>query len=212
MSLPTQREAEAFLTPLRAKATVFRLDDRATDLLFSRFLLTCLVRARSEVLVADINAFYSSNAQRIAPESEAPNIRLSLPPPGFAVEPWIVDFLIGAPDAAVVILDDLNTLYHLLSFDGSKRTGNRMSFLIALTSFLARTRLQTIISKVYARNRPIQNGRRGARSLDRLGDLGVAVQKQGSGVTFPCKNWGGGRGGGTCPVWVCAHKTERRIS
>jgi len=202
MSLPTQREAEAFLTPLRAKSTVFLLDDRATDLLFSRFLLSCLVRARSEVLVADINAFYSSNAQRIAPESETPNIRLSLPPPSFAVEPWIIDFLIGAPDAAVVILDDLNTLYHLLSFDGSKRAGNRMSFLIALTSFLARTRLQTIISKVYARNRPVQNGRRGARSLDRLGDLGVAVEYEASELTFTCKNGSGWRGDGTFSVRV----------
>ena len=98
MSLPTQRDAEAFLTPLRAKSTVFLLDNRATDLLFSRFLLSCLVRARNEVQVADINAFYSSNAQRIAPGFDAPNISLSLPPPGFAVEPWLIDFLIGAAD------------------------------------------------------------------------------------------------------------------
>ncbi len=202
MSLPTQREAEAFLTPLRAKSTVFLLDNRATDLLFSRFLLSCLVRTRGEVLVADINAFYSSNAQRIAPGSDAPNISLSLPPPGFAVEPWLIDFLIGAADAAVVVLDDLNTLYHLLSFDGSKRVGNRISFLMALTSFLARTRLQTIISKVYARNRPIQNSRRGARSLDRLGDLGVAVEYEASHLTFACKNGSGWRGDGTFSVRV----------
>jgi hypothetical protein len=198
MSLPTQREAEAFLTPLRSRSTVFILDDRATDLLFSRFLLGCLVRTRKEAIVADINAFYGSNAQRIAPESDAlQNINLSLPPPGFAVEPWIVDFLIGAADPAVVILDDLNTLYHLLSFDGSKRAGNRVSFLIALTSFLARTRPQTIVSKVYARNRPIQNGRRGERSLDRLGDLGVAVKYEASELTFTCKNGGVWRGDGT---------------
>ena len=197
MSLPTQREAEAFLTPLRSRSTVFLLDSRATDLLFSRYLLGCLVRTRNGALVADINAFYSSNAQRIAPGSDAlQNISLSLPPPGFAVEPWIVDFLISAA-SAVVILDDLNTLYHLLSFDGSKRAGNRISFLIALTSFLARTRLQTIISKVYARNRPIQNGRRGARSLDRLGDLGVAVAYEAGGLTFTCKNGSGWRGDGT---------------
>ena len=203
MSLPTQREAEAFLTPLRAKSTVFLLDNRTTDLLFSRFLLSCLVRTRNEALVADINAFYSSNAQRIAPESDAlQSISLSLPPPGFAVEPWLIDFLIGAADAAVVVLDDLNTLYHLLSFDGSKRTGNRISFLMALTSFLARTRLQTIISKVYARNRPIQNSRRGARSLDRLGDLGVAVEYEASELTFTSKNGSGWRGGGTFSVRI----------
>src|SRR2546428_2016560 len=197
MSLPTQREAEAFLTPLRSRSTVFLLNDRETDLLCSRFLLGCLVRTRNEALVADINAFYSSNAQRIAPGSDGlQNISLSLPPPGFAVEPWIVDFLIGA-GAAFVILDDLNTLYHLLSFDGSKRAGNRISFLIALTSFLARTRLQTIISKVYARNRPMQNGRRGARSLDRLGDLGVAVKYEASELTFTCKNRSVWRGDGT---------------
>ena len=202
MSLPTQRETEAFLTPLVSKSTVFLLDNRATDLLFSRFLLSCLVRTRNEALVADINAFYSSNAQRIAPGSDGlQNISLSLPPPGFAVEPWIVDFLIGA-GAAFVILDDLNTLYHLLSFDGSKRAGNRMSFLIALTSFLARTRLQTIISKVYARNRPIQNSRRGARSLDRLGDLGVSVKYEASELTFTCKNGSGWRGDGTFSVRV----------
>ena len=203
MSLPTQREAEAFLTPLRSRSTVFLLDNRATDLLFSRFLLSCLVRTRNEALVADINAFYSSNAQRIAPGSDAlQNINLSLPPPGFAIEPWIVDFLIGGADAAVVILDDLNTLYHLLSFDGSKRAGNRISFLIALTSFLARTRLQTIISKAYSRNRPVQNGRRGARSLDRLGDLGVAVEYEANVLTFTCKKGSGWRGDGTFSVRV----------
>ena len=203
MSLPTQREAEAFLTPLRSRSTVFLLDNRATDLLFSRFLLSCLVRTRNEALVADINAFYSSNAQRIAPGFDAlQNINLSLPPPGFAIEPWIVDFLIGGADAAVVILDDLNTLYHLLSFDGSKRAGNRISFLIALTSFLARTRLQTIISKVYSRNRPVQNGRRGARSLDRLGDLGVAVEYEANVLTFTCKKGSGWRGDGTFSVRV----------
>src|SRR5437667_7944156 len=203
MSLPTQREAEAFLAPLQGKSTVFLLDNRATDLLFSRFLLSCLVRTRNEALVADINAFYGSNAQRIAPGSDASKIRLSLPPPGFDVEPWIVDFLIdAADDAAVVILDDLNTLYHLLSFDGSKRAGNRMSFLIALTSFLARTRPQTIISKVYARNRPIQNGRRGARSLNRLGDLGVAVEYEARKLVFTCKNGSGWRGDGTFSLRV----------
>src|SRR5712691_3341525 len=196
MSLPTQREAEAFLTPLRSRSTVFLVDNRATDLLFSRFLLGCLVRTRNEALVADINAFYGSNARRVAPESDAlQNISLSLPPPSFAVEPWIIDFLIGAVDAAVVILDDLNTLYHLLSFDGSKRAGNRMSFLMALTSFLARTRRQTIISKVDARNRPIQNSRRGARSLDRLGDLRVSVEYQANELTFTSKNGRGWRDG-----------------
>src|SRR2546428_9313829 len=198
MSLPTQREAEAFLTPLRSRSTVFLLNDRETDLLCSRFRLGCFVRTRNEALAADFNTSYSSNAQTIAPGSDGlQNLSLSLPPPGFAVEPWIVDFLIGAADPAVVILDDLNTLYHLLSFDGSKRAGNRISFLIALTSFLARTRLQTIISKVYARNRPMQNGRRGARSLDRLGDLGVAVKYEASELTFTCKNRSVWRGDGT---------------
>src|SRR2546428_12724399 len=203
MSLPTQREAEAFLTPLRSRSTVFLLNDRETDLLLTLFLLGFLERTRNEALVAAINPFSSSNAQRLAPGSVGlQNISLSLPPPGFAVEPWIVDFLIGAADPAVVILDDLNTLYHLLSFDGSKRAGNRISFLIALTSFLARTRPQTIISKVYARNRPIQNSRHGARSLDRLGDLGVAVEYEASELTFACKNGSGWRGDGTFSVRV----------
>src|SRR2546428_548694 len=75
-------------------------------------------------------------------------------------------------------------------------------FLVALTSFLARTRPQTIISKVYARNRAIQNGRRGARSLDRLGDLGVAVKFEASELTFTCKNGSGWRGEGTFSVRV----------
>src|SRR3989454_10262758 len=114
MSLPTQREAEAFLTPLRSRSTIFLLDNRSTDLLFSRFLLSCLVRTRDEALVADINAFYSSNAQRIAPESDAlHNISLSLPPSGFAVEPWIINFLIGAADAAVVAVHGHHALRHL---------------------------------------------------------------------------------------------------
>src|SRR2546428_13931747 len=156
MSLPTQREAEAFLTPLRSKSTVFLFDNRTTDRLFSRFLLSCLVRTRNEALVADINAFYSSNAQRIAPESDAlQSISLSLPPPGFAVEPWLIDFLIGAADAAVVVFGDPNTPYHLLSFDGAKRAGKRISFLMAPPPLFARTRVQTLISKGYARYRPI---------------------------------------------------------
>src|SRR5207249_10151694 len=128
------------------------------------------------------------------------NISLSLPPPGFAVEPWFVDFLIGATDATVVVLDDLNTLYHLLSFNGSKRTGNRISFLMALTSFLARTRLQTIISKVYARNRPIQNSRRGARFPDGLGALGVAADIEPAGVNAPVAMGPDGGGAGRSRV------------
>src|SRR2546421_8864864 len=95
MSLPTQREAEAFLTPLRAKSTVFLLENRTTDLLFSRFLLSCLVRTRNEALVADINAFYSSNAQRIAPESDAlQSISLSLPLFFFQAEDGIRDLIV----------------------------------------------------------------------------------------------------------------------
>src|SRR5256712_12747629 len=144
MSLPTQREAEAFLTPLRSKSTVFLFDNRTTDRLFSRFLLSCLVRTRNEALVADINAFYSSNAQRIAPESDAlQSISLSLPPPGFAVEPWLIDFLIGAADAAVGVFDEPNTLYPLLFFHGAKGTGKRISILVVLSSFFARRRLQS---------------------------------------------------------------------
>src|SRR2546428_9290646 len=151
MSLPTQREAEAFLTPLRSKSTVFLFDNRTTDRLFSRFLLSCLVRTRNEALVADINAFYSSNAQRIAPESDAlQNISLSLPPPGFAVEPWLIDFLIGAADAAVPGLGDVTTAYHLLSFGEPVRIGPQRDFVTVHIPVLCRPLPPSPISNLYS--------------------------------------------------------------
>ncbi len=155
--------------------------------------MNCLATTKYGGSIADINAFNSSNAERISPRSDAPNVTIHLPPPTFAVEPWIIDFLIYA-DAAVVILDDLNTIYHLLSFDSSRRVGNRMSFLMGLTSFLARMKRQTIISKAHALKRPVQN-RRGARSLDKLGDMGVSVESQVDGLTFRCRSGVGWRGG-----------------
>ncbi len=193
MSIPTQRQAQAFLHPLRSKSTIFILDSRETNLLFSRFLLDCLASTDSQVRVADIDAFYSSNAVRVAPilDSALENTFLSVPPTGFNVEFWVVNFLVHTTDPAVIILDGLNTLYHLLSMNGSKRTSNRIAFLMALTSFLANSRRQTIISKAYTRNRPIQS-RRGVRSLDKLGDLGISVTSQAKELTFKCvkgKGW-----------------------
>ncbi len=193
MSLLARGEAEAFLTPLMSRSTVFLLDSKETDLLFSRFLLNCLASTKNGGSIADINAFYSSNAERVAPRSDAPSVIIHLPPPTFVVEPWIIDFLIRA-DEAVVILDDLNTIYHLLSFDSSKRVGNRMSFLMGLASFLARTRRQTIISKVHVLKRPILN-RRGARSLDRLGDMGVSAESRADELTFRSRSGMGWRDG-----------------
>jgi len=196
MSLLTQRQAQAFLSPLRSRASIFVLGDREINLSFSRFLLECLDVSRCPGVVADMNAFYTSNAVRLATQSDfaLENIVISLPPSKFDPEAWAIDFLLGANETAAVILDDLNTLYHLLSWDGSRRTNNRVTFIVALASFLARSKQQIVVLKAYSRTR-VSPSRRGTRSLERLGDLGISVTSRGKELLFKCVKGDGWKDG-----------------
>ena len=66
MSLPTRRQAYAFLEPLRSRSAIFPVTSRKTHVTLSRFILGCLAASRIRVTVLDTSCLYGVNIRKLA--------------------------------------------------------------------------------------------------------------------------------------------------
>src|SRR5271165_3277766 len=61
MSVPTSRQAFAFLSPLKRRVSVFIVPSRQRNSMVARFLLGCLAASRTRTTVYDTSSFYGTN-------------------------------------------------------------------------------------------------------------------------------------------------------
>src|SRR5262245_52139814 len=117
MSLPSPSQARFFLSPLEKKVTVFVVDGRASHLRLARFLLGIICAANRTALVLDTDASYASNSGTLAGQLSdicLDRITLRIPAEG----PTKASLITAAfSEYDVLIVDDLNTIYHFLSMD-----------------------------------------------------------------------------------------------
>lgn len=188
MSLPTIRQAYAFLSPLRSKSSIFGVESNEVNLSFARFIFGCLQVTKTSAHIFDIDAFYGSNAievTRMSSPDFLEDIALSVPESTSDIEHWFVDQLARVGDVDLVLVHDLNTVYHSIAAGDPRSALKRLSLIMGLLSFLTRTKRQIALSTIYERDKLVENRLR-RRSLNKLGDLTISVRLQSKALSFEC--------------------------
>lgn len=197
MSVPTARQAYTFLTPLESKSSTFVMGSSEAKISFGRFLFGCLEVTKTRARILDVDAFFGSNATEVASASSTvflESVLLSVPRSFAALDEWLIDQLTHSVETNALILDDLNSVYHSISMENPKSALKKLSVIMALLSFLARTRRQVALSTLYQRERLTQV-EVGRRSLARLGELTISVAMESGTLSFECTRGNAWKGG-----------------
>jgi hypothetical protein len=160
--------------------------DRISNLALGRLLLSSLEASGKTCTILDIDAFYSSNSDLLAknvPLGQTENVLLYIPEVGAGAEDIVLRlFNERRPDS--VIIDNLNSLFHLFSFDGRSSASRKFAFLMDLLSYLARSNNVGVMTTMYERERPVP--RRRARSFSGIGDISLTVRHAQGWLTLRC--------------------------
>ncbi|MBI3841037.1 MAG: hypothetical protein HY297_03665 [Thaumarchaeota archaeon] len=193
MSLDMQR-AHSFFGPLSGKTTTFLVEGRDSNLALAKCICAFLSQGGGGCSILDLDAFYSSNSEAVfgpLPTPAARSIEVRVPEAGAVVEeelPWLY-----STESGVVILDSLNSLYHLLSIGDGGSRGRKLSFAVEGLSYLARTGRRAVFLVMYRREAFPRSG--GGRSISTLSDLTVSVGLDGQRLLLKCERgtaWPGG--------------------
>lgn len=185
MSVPSSKQANAFLTPLKAKSSTLLLHSREDNLMVARFMLRCLSSLRLRTIVLDANCFYGTNAVVLTsglPEEFLGNTTLVSIREG-SQERSLAGLVMREADA--VIIDDMNALRTALSRSNRSSSIHKLFLLIGVLSCEARKDNLTILTTVY-RGEPATTERNSKRSLASTTDLRIATEIKSSSVTFSC--------------------------
>jgi hypothetical protein len=173
--------------PLYGHTTTFLVDTRGTNLALARTLVCHFARSNVPYTVLDIDALYSSGSDLIfghIAEEEARTARLFVPQPGFALEAEIATLLGSDPERSLIV-DSLNSLYHLLSGGGRGSRNMGLAFAVALLSYAARTEKRAVILTMYQREGGARFGNR--KSISSLSDITVSASVQGHTLALKCE-------------------------
>jgi hypothetical protein len=193
MNLSAQK-AHSFLEPLKGKATTFLVENRQTNLILAQGIATLAGTVADGCTIFDINALYSSNSEEILSTLPLSAVRLTyvrVPEPGSRIEAELPKLL--RADSGVLIIDSLNTLYHLLSASDVGSRSRKLAFAVISLSYFARTSGKAVLFSMYRRERTMKTG--GGRSIANLSDATVSVQAANSELLMKCERgtvWPGG--------------------
>ena len=150
MSVPTHKQAFAFLRPLRGRASVFTVPSRSRNSSVADFLLGCLAESRTSTMIFDTSSFYGANITTLTqslPKDFLQQSTLFTPPEDLPLEDSMTEALTIKTGA--ILIDDLNALHYLLS-SGTHRSGtHRLFAFIRLLSYEARTNDLYVFGTVY---------------------------------------------------------------
>ena len=181
-------QMRAFLNPLRGKITTFFVTDRATNLSLGRLILSSVAVDGDSTAIMDTDAFYASNSARLAENFSQQNLerfRLYVPETGASSEDVVMMLFKQNKSCSVSIIDNLNTLFHLLSSDNPNSAGRKLYFLTAMESFLGHMNNTTVLITVYEREKPIQEKR--LKSFSDLGEISIHVSRSDGQLSLKCE-------------------------
>lgn len=184
--------AQSFFRPLTGRSATFIVDRRQDNLDFARTIAGLAASERSGCTVLDLDALYSSNAAEVFSNLQRSKATLRIPAPGADVD-FAFSRLFSAPEK-VIIIDSLNSLYHLLSMEDGRSRGRKFAFAVASLSYLAKTNAKVVMMTAYRRE---TFGRaRTNRSISNLSDVTVSVMVSEGELTIRTERgaaWPGGR-------------------
>lgn len=185
MSFSAQ-QVRVFLGPLQGKVAVFLVPDRISNLALGQLFLSSLEAGGKTCTILDIDAFYASNSDLLAKSISGgltENLWLYIPEVGTGAED-IVLHLLKERRSDVIIVDNLNSFFHLFSFDDRNSASRKFTFLMALLSYAAHSNNVSVLTTMYEREKPIP--RRRDRSFSELGDVSLTVRHAGGRLTLRC--------------------------
>jgi hypothetical protein len=182
-----------FLAPLEGKTSTFLMTGREANARFARTLMRSLASAGLSCIVLDLDAFYSSNADLIFAglPGDTTSFLVRVPPPGSDVEAEFSDLF--ESERKAVVIDSLNSLYHLISMDDGSTRGRKMMFALASLSLFARTNKRLVILSMYRREGVSKGGR--GRSIANLSDITASAETKDSSLEIRTERgsaWPGG--------------------
>lgn len=175
------REPRSFFGPLMGRTTTFLLEGRRANLAFAEMMARFLGRDRTPCAILDLDAFYSSNSDRIfssMDEATANSTIIRVPEPGSDVELELSSLF--QTQQRVLIIDSLNSLYHLISLEDGSSRSRKLTFALASLSYLARTGAKAVVLSMYRRE-VVHRGGTG-RSISGLSDTTASVDVSGMGL------------------------------
>ncbi|QQG48340.1 MAG: hypothetical protein HY247_06215 [archaeon] len=179
-------EADSFLGPLRGKATTLLVEDRGSNLALAAAILAAASYTSRGCSVLDLDALYASNADRVtgglSPRA-ARATRLLVPNPGARVERAFATLCSAESD--VLVVDSLNSLYHLLSAGEAGSRTRRIGFAAEALSFAARTGGAVSLTTMYRREGPPRAG--GGRPISHLVEVVASVSVRGGNLELTCE-------------------------
>jgi hypothetical protein len=183
----------SFLAPLAGKTSTFLMEGREANARFARTLMRSLASAGLSCIVLDLDAFYSSNADLIFAglPGDPTSFQVRIPQPGSDIE---AEFsALFESERKAVVIDSLNSLYHLISMDDGSARGRKMMFALASLSLFARTNKRLVILSMYRREGLSKGGR--GRSVANMSDITALAKMKDSGMEFRTERgsaWPGG--------------------
>ena len=186
------REAQSFFAPLRGRTATFLLEDRLANLDFARSVISLLAQTPDAAEILDLDAFYASNADHIFKSLGSPaTVTLRVPAPGADIEEELAAMFEG--DQRVVVVDSLNSLYHLLSQEDGSSRNRKLNFAIAALAYVARTDAKVVLLSMYRREGFTRWGT--GRSISGLSDITASVDTRGQELFIRAErgpSWEGG--------------------
>jgi len=188
-----EQGAHIFLRPLIGKTATFILDERRTNLDFARSVMVYVAEAGLSCTVFDLDALYSSNSEILfsnLPQSWIDSMEIIVPDLRITMDDAFPQII--SRSSEVIIIDSLNTLYHLLGADEGASKSRVLYFLISALSYLASSGKKIVILTMYKRE---GFGRSGSKSISSFSSVTSAVQAKGEGLfarTVKGVAWPGG--------------------
>lgn len=167
---------------------------RECDVLVMRFILRCLSTLRRQAVILDTSATMGSTAVRVGDGLDAKSlerIELHWLSEDASAETHLAFLVEEGLD--VILIDDINSLHHLLSGNQGKLGMYRLLVFSRLLSYSARQNGSIVISTAYSSEVRGLGG--GQVSLSAAGDMKVAVKLDGPRLVFKSAThsmWGGG--------------------
>lgn len=191
MSLPTRRQAYAFLEPFRDKSTIFLVTSRKAHTTLSYFVLGCLAASRMRVAVLDTSCLYGVNIGRLAstlPKEFLQQSTLLHMSDGLEEEGLLAEMV--AAEVPAILIDDLNALLQLLSSQGQRSGIHRLSTFYHVLSYNARVNKLLALGVAYRTDFAGFSNRSTRRSLPKMSDLQVTTDVRNDEIVFQCGDIG----------------------
>lgn len=187
MSLPTSRQAYAFLRPLRGKSSTFVIKNRTANAAVSRFILGCLAATKNHATILDTSCFHGVNVRELTrglPKEFLQQSVLQDLPDESRDGDSLGDMLTS--DNPVVWIDDMNAVLQLLSSRGQRSGIHRLSTFYHILSYHARVNNATVLGMVYKAAFGTLPTGISRRSLPKVSDLQIATELRKDEIVFRC--------------------------